>query len=63
MSKTNKDSYVNWRKEEKRYMDHPELNTSRDEYIKHKQEKRMNNALRSNNLDELMSFDDLDFEY
>jgi len=57
MSKTKKDStYVTEQRHNKRYEDRT-VNTSVD-YRQHKVEKKITNALRSNNIDDLMSIND-----
>jgi len=57
MSNKHKNKKYNYFKcEEKKYSDH-ENSYYHDEYINHKKEKRLYNALRSNNIDDLLSLE------
>lgn len=51
MSKTNKDNFYNAQRREER------KRNLREDHSEHRKEKRTRNALRSNNLNDLLSFD------
>jgi len=56
MSKTKKDAAYNVnRRHDERYQDHYARHS--EDYRQHKTEKKVRNALRSNNIDELMSLE------
>jgi hypothetical protein len=60
MSKTKKDTFFNvLRKQEREYEDRNRFTS--EEYIHHKKEKKMKNALRSNNIYDLTAIDEYDY--
>jgi hypothetical protein len=60
MSKTKKDTYFNIvRKQERELSEHDKI--TNEQYVQHKKEKKMKNALRSNNVYDLVSIDQYDY--